>query len=244
MRNYKLTIQYEGTNFSGWQRLPGEKTTIQGTLETAISEFLGYQITIDGSGRTDAGVHATAQVANVHTSGKLDVHEFEQMLNEKLPSTIQIIKVELVKNSFHSRYDAKSKKYVYTVDCGDKAGVFSRKYSYHYPSNIDIKSMIKSSKILVGTHDFTSFTDKKDHKSNTRTIHSIQIEQKGNLVEFTYDGNGFLNHMVRIMTGTLLDVGMGRVSEKELKEILDSKKRENAGVIAPSKGLRLEEVQY
>lgn len=244
MRNYKLTIQYDGTNFAGWQRLSGDKATVQGTLEKAIGDTLGYPVTIDGSGRTDAGVHATAQVANVNTSGKLDEVDFLVKINEKLPETVQLIDVELVKNTFHSRYNAKGKRYIYTVDCRDKASVFDRKFVHHYPQGLDIERMKQAIRVLVGTHDFTSFTDKKDHKTNTRTIHTIEIKQKGDIIDFIYEGNGFLNHMVRIMTGTLLDVGTGKISEKELKVILESKCRANAGAMAPSKGLRLEKVYY
>lgn len=244
MRNYKITIQYEGTNFSGWQRLPGDKATVQGTLETAIGEVLGYPVTIDGSGRTDAGVHATAQVANVNTSGKLDELDFLEKMNDKLPESLQLIDVELVKNTFHSRYNAKGKRYIYTIDCRDKASVFAKKYAYHYPQELDVERMKKAARVLVGTHDFTSFTDKKDHKTNTRTIHAIEIKQVGDMIEFIYEGNGFLNHMVRIITGTLLDVGTGKTDHKGLKAILDSKLRANAGAMAPSKGLRLEKVYY
>lgn len=244
MRNYKLTIEYDGTNFAGWQRLPGDQLTVQGSVESAISTILGYEITIDGSGRTDAGVHAVAQVANVSTAGKLNEEDFKERLNAILPVGIQIREVELVKNSFHSRYDAKGKKYIYTIDCGDKAGVFNRRYSYHYPEKLDINEMKKASRALIGTHDFTSFSGKKDHKSNTRTINNIAIERRGNLIEITYDGNGFLNQMVRILTGTLLEVGLGKIDAKEIENILVSKQRAKAGMTAPSKGLRLEEVYY
>lgn len=244
MRNYKLTIQYDGTNFNGWQRLPGDIPTIQGTLEQVISQVLGYSVTIDGSGRTDAGVHAMAQVANVKTSGAVDVLEFQKNINHLLPKGIYISQIELVKNGFHSRYDAVGKKYIYTVDIGDKPSVFNRKYTYHYPGGLNVDRIKESSKILVGTHDFTSFSDNKEHKTNTRTIHDIVIEQQGTILTFTYTGNGFLNHMVRIMTGTLLDIGTGKIAQNQLSAILHGKSRVKAGMIAPAKGLRLEEVYY
>lgn len=244
MRNYKLTIEYDGTNFSGWQRLPGNKQTIQGTLETTISEILGYEATINGSGRTDAGVHAMAQVANVHTSGKLDEEIFRDELNNKLPNEIQVTQVELVKNSFHSRYDAKGKTYIYTIDTSDKASVFNRRSSYNYVGRLEIEKMKEAVKYLIGSHDFTSFSDNKDHTNNTRTIYGINIEQNRNLITIIYQGNGFLNHMVRIITGTLIEIGAGKKDPGDMEKILKSRMRNQAGVIAPAKGLALKEVKY
>lgn len=244
MRNYKLTIQYDGTNFNGWQRLPEGVPTVQGALELAISQVLGYNVTIDGSGRTDAGVHAMAQVANVKTSGAVDILEFQKDINDLLPKGIYVSDIELVKNGFHSRYDATGKKYIYTVDMGDKPSVFNRKYTYHYPEKLNIEIIKESSQTLIGAHDFTSFSDNKEHKTNIRTIHDIVIKQEGNMLIFTYAGNGFLNHMVRILTGTLLDIGSGKIAPDKLTDILESKSRANAGMIVPSKGLRLEEVYY
>lgn len=244
MRNYKLTIQYDGTFFNGWQRLSDDVPTIQRELEKVISEILGYVVTIDGSGRTDAGVHAMSQVANVKISSTVDVEEFRTNINNLLHEGIYITDVELVKNTFHSRYNAIGKKYVYTVDIGEKPSVFKRKYTYHFPYEVDITAISRATKYLIGTHDFTSFSDNKEHKSNTRTIHDIRVVQEGNLIQFIYRGNGFLNHMVRILTGTLLDVGTGNIKEEDIKTILHSKSRASAGMIVPSKGLCLEKVYY
>lgn len=244
MRNYKLTIQYDGTQYYGWQRLPGKTKTLQGVLEENISKLLGYKVTIDGSGRTDAGVHAMGQVANVKTSGKIEEEKFVSELNELLPKDMYVSNMVLMKNSFHSRYNAKGKEYSYTVDSGQKAGVFDRKYAYHFPKKIDIDKMITASKILTGTHDFTSFSDNKEHKTNVRTVHKIHIEKKGNRIIFTVAGNGFLNHMVRILVGTLLEVGTGNMSLTELEQVLTGKDRGKSGPIVPAKGLKLNQVFY
>lgn len=244
MRNYKLEIEYEGTNYAGWQRLPGDKITIQGLIEKAISQVIGYEVTIDGSGRTDTGVHARSQVANVKISRKVDEDKFKEEINDILPKNIRITDIELVKNSFHSRYNAKAKKYIYTIDMAEKQGVFTRKISHHCPENLDVDKMERACTYLVGTYDYTSFSDKKSNTNNVRTIHSIDIKRENNLLIFTYSGNGFLNHMVRIVTGTLIEVGMGKRKPEDMKYILESKSRAKAGIIAPAIGLCLAEVTY
>lgn len=239
-----MTIGYDGSLYQGWQKQVTTDATIQGILEAAISEVIGYPVTIDGSGRTDAGVHAAGQIANVKLSGKVEEETFRDRLNEKLPVGIRIYKVELVKNGFHSRYQAVGKRYEYTVDTREKPDVFRRKYVYHYPRTFSVDAMREAASYLVGTHDFASMTDKKDEKSAVRTIYQIDIrEEKGKII-FSYYGTGFLYHMVRILTGTLLEVGRLDKKPEEIKEILEAKERRRAGFLAPASGLCLKEVYY
>ncbi|MFI3171926.1 MAG: tRNA pseudouridine(38-40) synthase TruA [Eubacteriales bacterium] len=244
MRNYKMIISYDGTRYKGWQRLGNDMLSIQYRIETALSEELGYAVTIDGSGRTDSGVHAYGQVANVKVSGILNEIELKNNMNELLPEDICIRHVELVKNAFHSRLSAKGKQYTYTIDTREKPDVFLRKYTYHYVESLDIERMREACKILIGTHDFTAFCDKKEEKSGVRTIHGINIREEESLIQIEFYGSGFLNHMVRILTGTLLEVGNKTRSVEAVSEALHSKRRADAGYTAPSRGLRLEEVYY
>lgn len=244
MRNYKMVISYDGTKYKGWQRLANDDMTIQSQLEHAISQVLGYEITIDGSGRTDSGVHARGQVANVKVSRRLDEAVVKNEINERLPEDMVLRSFELVKNSFHSRYSAKGKRYIYTIDNGEKPHVFSRKYTYHFPGDLDLLKMQQAKDLLVGLHDFTAFCDKKDEKSGVRTIYDIKIVKKDNIIEINYYGSGFLNHMVRILTGTLIEVGNGQKEVEDVLRALESGMREDAGYTAPSRGLALEKVYY
>lgn len=244
MRNYKMVVSYDGTRFKGWQRLSNDENTIQHQIEKAISEIIGYEVTIDGSGRTDSGVHANGQVANVKLAGKLEEELFRQGLNEKLPEDIVVKSIELMKNSFHSRLSAKGKQYVYTIDRREKSDVFGRKYTYHFPEELDVKKMKAAAELLVGTHDYGAFCDKKDEKSSVRIIHGINIVEEGTFINIEYYGSGFLNHMVRILTGTLLEVGNGQKQVMDIQVALDTKLRADAGYTAPARGLRLEEVYY
>lgn len=244
MRNYKFVISYDGTRYKGWQRLAADGNTVQNRIEEAISELMGYKVTIDGSGRTDSGVHANGQVANVKISRRVDEAVFLQQLNDKLPEDIQIREVELVKNGFHSRLSAKRKQYIYSLDTREKPDVFQRKYTYHFPETLDLNKMKLATEVLVGTYDFSAFCDKKDEKSGVRTIHGINIIESEGRIDIEYYGSGFLNHMVRILTGTLLEVGSGQKSIEDVKRALDSGMRADAGYTAPARGLRLEEVYY
>lgn len=244
MRNYKLIIAYDGSNYSGWQRLPDGKRTIQGIVENKISEWLGYEIVIHGSGRTDAGVHANGQVANFKVAGKIEEEIFYHEINEQLPEDIRIKEVELVKNSFHSRLSAVAKRYVYTIDMRDKPDVFARRYTYHFPEKLDIEQTKKAAELLEGTHDFSGFCDKKEEKSGVRTIYKIHIREEKQKLILEYYGSGFLNHMVRILTGTLLEIGTDQKQVEDINRILESRARADAGFTAPARGLRLEEVYY
>lgn len=244
MRTYKLTIAYDGTRYKGWQRQPDTELTIQGTLERAIRDLKGYPVEVNGSGRTDGGVHAQAQTASIRLSGKVDEEAFCRELNEKLPEDIQVLGAELVKNGFHARYSASGKQYLYTVDTGEKADVFTRKYCFHYPEHLDIRAMAKAAGYFIGKHDFAAFTDRNEDQSTIRTIYDIRIEEQGNQVKIFYEGNGFMYHMVRILTGTLLEAGTGKRTLEETAALLEGGERWQAGFLAPACGLMLKEVYY
>lgn len=246
MRNYKMTIAYDGTKYQGWQRQSTTEQTIQGILEQELSRQIGYAVEIDGSGRTDGGVHALGQVANVKLSGKVEEEALQSALNANLPEDIRIREIRLVKNKFHSRYSARAKRYVYTVDFREKPCVFTRKYCGHYTGSLEIERMRQGAALLVGTHDFGGFTDKKDEMSTVRTIHEIEIrntKHRGQL-QIMFQGDGFMYHMVRILTGTLLEIGSGEKEPEVIREIFQSRKRSDAGFLAPASGLCLEEVFY
>lgn len=244
MRTYKITVSYDGGNYQGWQRQSTTKNTIQGILEEKISEILGYEVRIHGSGRTDAGVHALGQTASFEVSGKLCEEEFLFKLSKELPSDIRVYRMELVKNGFHARLSAKAKKYEYHIDRGKGRDVFWRKYAMYYPENLDVEKMRLAADELLGNHCFTAFCDNKEEKSNIRDIYEIKICEDGNFLHITYYGNGFLYHMVRILTGTLVEVGRGEKTVDEIPKMIDAKKRENAGFLAPAHGLVLKEVIY
>lgn len=239
-----MSIAYDGTKYQGWQRQSSTPMTIQGIIEKAIEEIVGYPVEIDGSGRTDGGVHASGQVANVKLSGKVEEAVFQKKLNAILPEDIRICRVELVPNRFHSRLDAVAKTYVYIVDIGEKPNVFTRKYCYHYPKPLDLEKMKKAAALLTGRHDFSAFTDKKDEKSKVRELYSVEIEKHGQKIHFRFYGNGFMYHQVRILTGTLLEAGTGERTVESVGKALKSKERAKAGFLAPALALVLKEVEY
>ncbi|MDY3122714.1 tRNA pseudouridine(38-40) synthase TruA [Suipraeoptans intestinalis] len=244
MRTYKLTISYDGSRFQGWQRQSTTDNTIQFILERSIGKLVGYRVHVDGSGRTDAGVHARGQVASVQLGRLYDTQEFRESLNRYLPEDIRVIKVELMKNGFHARKSAKGKKYEYYIDCREKPDVFSRRYCYHYPEKLDIQAMRKAASYLIGARNFTSFTDDKDCSDPVRQITNIKILSSGEKVRITYYGSGFLYHMVRILTGTLLEVGTGKRDPAMLPVVIAAEDRRLAGFLAPARGLFLRKVYY
>lgn len=243
MRNYKLVISYDGSRYKGWQRQPLLDLTIQSVLENRVGELLGYPVEVSGSGRTDAGVHARRQIATMKVAGILD-DNFMDTLNLVLPEDIRVLQTELVPNRFHARYSAKGKKYCYYIDTGERPSVFERKFVYHYPQIPDVKEMKRAAQLLKGIHDFTAFTDDRQEKSKVREIYDIQIMQKGSRLKMEYYGSGFLYHMVRILTGTLLEIGVGEKKAEDIPKIIEQKQRANAGFLVPAKGLFLEEVYY
>ena len=251
--NYKLTLQYDGTKLNGWQKQGNTDNTIQGKLEAILERMYGQYVEIHGSGRTDAGVHALGQVANFHApvddaAGKMKVYSTEEikaMLNEYLSKDIRVLSVELVDERFHARLTAKAKTYEYRIDNGEIADVFQRKFVMREEEPLDLEVMREAASYLVGTHDFKTFcANKKMKKSTVRTIYSIDIEEKAGIVSIRYNGNGFLYNMVRILTGTLIEVGRGKRKPEEMQGILDAMERGAAGFTAPAQGLYLVEVEY
>ncbi|MDD6812128.1 MAG: tRNA pseudouridine(38-40) synthase TruA [Lachnospiraceae bacterium] len=245
MRNFKLTLQYEGARYQGWQRQESTDNTIQGKLELLLSKMCGQKIEIQGSGRTDAGVHAMAQIANFHADTDKTTEEILDYMNQYLPEDIVVCAVEEVPERFHSRLNAKGKVYRYQIINSKIPSVFDRRYAYQIEEKLDIEAMRRAADYLEGTHDFQSFTSaKKGKKSTIRTIESIQIEEQGEKLVLTYTGNGFLYHMVRILTGTLIEVGLDKRKPEDMAAILDAKDRKEAGCLVPAKGLTLMQVQY
>ncbi|MBO8463282.1 MAG: tRNA pseudouridine(38-40) synthase TruA [Firmicutes bacterium] len=245
MRNIRLTIRYDGTKYNGWQRQGNTEKTIQGKLEQLLSKMTGEDIEIFGSGRTDAGVHALGQVANFHTSCSMTIQEMESYIQQYLPKDIAVTEVKEASPRFHSRLQAIKKQYEYRIYRGLENPVFERKYCWHIQESLNIDKMRKASQFLEGEHDFKSFCgNKKMKKSTIRKIESIEIIEDGNWLILRYTGNGFLMNMVRILTGTLIEVGQGVKRPEEMPEILQGKSRELAGMMAPAQGLFLVKVWY
>ncbi|KNF08159.1 tRNA pseudouridine synthase A [Gottschalkia purinilytica] len=245
MRNIKLMIKYDGTRYKGWQRQDNTDMTIQGKIEGVLSRIIKEEIEIIGSGRTDAGVHAIGQVANFKTNSTIHLSEIKKLLTTYLPDDIVVTNVEEVQERFHSRYNAISKKYMYKIWNDDVYDPFLRKYAVHIKKELNLEDIKKAITYLTGEHDFTSFTtDKSKKKSKVRTIYSIDIIKNKQLVEIIFHGDGFLYNMVRIIVGTLIEVGLGKKKPEEMKTILDGKNRKLAGDTAIAKGLYLLEVEY
>ena len=244
MRNLRLDICYDGSRYKGWQRLSATDNTIQFKLEQALSRILGESVEITGSGRTDAGTHAMRQVANCHITSTMPCEEILENLRRYLPEDIGIESVRNVSERFHARLNAKSKTYRYRIWNSASPCVFDRKYVVQDLRQLDIDKMQRAAQDYLGTHDFSAFCGNKNMKKSTvRTIFSFSVERQGNEVVFTVTGNGFLQHMVRIMVGTLLEIGAGERAEDSIRSLFGGK-RMDAGAAAPSNGLCLMEVTY
>ena len=244
MRNIRLDICYDGTRYRGWQRLANTDQTIQGKLETALSRILGENIEISGSGRTDAGVHAKGQVANFHTQSGMSCPEILEQLRKYLPEDIGILGVKDCADRFHARLNAKEKTYCYRIWNSESPCVFDRRYVYQLPEKLDLEAMEKATDHLLGEHDFSAFCgNPKMKKFTVRFIRSIELRRCGEELRIYYTGNGFLQNMVRILTGTLIEVGRGERSAESIPELFGLKRSE-AGFLAPAQGLCLEEVFY
>ena len=245
MKNYKITIQYDGTRYSGWQVQKCTPDTIQGKIEHILETLAGHPVEIMGSGRTDAGVHALGQVANFHIEDDFSKQEIFEWINRHLPKDIAVTSIEEVDERFHSRFSAVKKTYVYRIHTGIVSNVFERKYVYDYSEKLDVEAMRQAAAWLVGTHDFKSFCgNRKMKKSTVRTIYDIDIKQSDDEITISYTGNGFLMNMVRILTGTLIEVGDGRRKAESMPQILEALDRDAAGYTAPPQGLILKEVIY
>ncbi|MBO0423156.1 tRNA pseudouridine(38-40) synthase TruA [Enterococcus plantarum] len=245
MRNIKLTIEYDGTRYQGWQRLGDSDKTIQGKIENILTQMTRTRIEIIGSGRTDAGTHARGQIANFKTDSKMVLSEMIDFLNRYLPQDIVVKKAEEVPERFHARYNAKGKQYSYYVWNNTIPSAFERNYSFHYSEELNFELMNEACRKLTGTHDFIGFSSlKKTKKSTTRTIDELSIQKEGNLIHFTFVGNGFLHKMVRILMGTILEIGFGTMKLEVIDEVFESKIRSEAGMTVPAQGLFLDEVYY
>ena len=244
MRNLRLDICYEGTRYKGWQRLSGTDNTIQGKIETALSRILDENIEISGSGRTDAGVHAIGQVANFHCDSAMATGEILSNLRRYLPEDIGIYSCKEVSPRFHARLNAKEKTYLYRIWNSDNPCVFERKFVASFPEKLDIQAMRDGAAFLCGEHDFAAFCgNPKFKKSTIRFVRSIEINRCGDEIRILVTGNGFLHSMVRIMVGTLIEVGRGQRRADSLPDLF-SGKRADAGFLAPAQGLCLQEVFY
>ncbi len=245
MRNIKLVIEYDGSRYDGWQRLKDSEQTIQGKIEKVLNEMTGSSVEIIGSGRTDAGVHAKNQIANFKTKSSMSIRDIHNYMNHYLPQDIVVKEVKEVSDRFHSRYNAQQKKYTYYVWNHRIPSAFQRKYSYYFPETLDLQRMEAAANQLLGTHDFIGFSSvKKAKKSTVRTIEGITIVQNNHMLEFSFIGDGFLHNMIRILMGTLLEIGTREKDISCIDEIFTSKTRAMAGKTAPSQGLFLEEVYY
>ncbi len=243
--NYRITIQYDGSRYNGWQKQGNTKNTIQGKLEDILSRMTKEEVEVHGAGRTDAGVHALGQTANFHLKEKWDPKQIKEYLNRYLPEDIEVTCVREASPRFHSRLNAVEKVYVYRIGTEGRKAVFRRKYRYLYPGRLDVKAMEQASASCIGTHDFKSFCANRHMKKSTvRTITGITFTEEDKDILITYTGNGFLYHMVRILTGTLLEIGAGMRRPEEMKLILEGKNRALAGKTAPAQGLTLLKVRY
>ena len=244
MRNLRLDICYDGTRYRGWQRLPGKDDTIQGKLESTLSRILEEPIEISGSGRTDAGVHARAQVANFHCESTMPAEEILQQLRRYLPEDIGIYSCREVSERFHARLNAKSKTYQYRIWNSSTPCVFERRFVTVMPETLDVEAMRQAAAHLCGQHDFSAFCgNAKMKKSTVRYIRSIEISRQGEELQLRFTGNGFLHNMVRILVGTLVEVGRGERNPDSIPQLFGGK-RADAGFLAPAQGLCLEEVVY
>ena len=271
--NYKLTIAYDGTRYSGWASQKNTDVTVQGKIEEVLSRMCGEAVEIIGAGRTDAGVHARGMVANVHLNRTAQMTDnviagiedsrgsspekksvngrnvtagnIQDYLNRYLPEDISVLEMGECSERFHSRYNATGKTYCYTCYVGKAKPVFDRKYVYYPEKPVDVEAMKQAAKLLTGTHDYMSFCgNPKMKKSTVRTVDSIKIIAKGDYIRFIYHGDGFLQNMVRIMTGTLLEVGFGERNAENMTAVLEARDRACAGFMAHAKGLCLESVDY
>jgi tRNA pseudouridine38-40 synthase len=249
-RNFKLTLAYDGHDFAGWQVQP-DRPTIQGTLVSAIEQLTGEKTLPQGSGRTDAGVHALAQTASVTLASPIPPLNLRKALNDLLPDSIRILHVEEVAADFHARKSARAKTYRYRIYRGEICPPFLSRYVYHYPYPLEEQRMIAAAGAVTGEHDFTSFaavdpeSRKEDlERNNVRTIYSSEWRREGDELIYTVRGNGFLHHMVRNLAGTFLMIGKGNLNAADVRRILEARDRSAAAATAPAAGLFLVSVEY
>ena len=244
MRNIKLIIEYDGKGFNGWQKQP-DRLNIQGEIEKAIEEITGEKVDLTASGRTDAGVHSLGQTANFKTDSKIPTEKFAKAINSRLKKSIVIKSAEEVDEKFHSRYSVKSKTYRYIINNSENGTAIYRGLEYHVPMKLDYEKMNEAIKYFIGEHDFKAFkASGTSSKSSVRTIYKADIYQENEKIFIEITGNGFLYNMVRIISGTLLDVGLGKIKPEDIPSIIESKDRTKAGKTLPAHGLYLLQVNY
>jgi tRNA pseudouridine38-40 synthase len=244
MRNIKLTIEYDGSGYCGWQIQP-KRTSIQKVLETTLKQIVNEPIKLYTAGRTDAGVHALGQIANLKTSSSIPLNNLVAAVNTLLPHDIVVKNAEEVRDSFHARRDAKSRIYQYRILNRKIPSAFHNRYSYFYPYPLNLTRMRNAAKYFIGTHDFTAFNASPNLvKSSIRTIYKLSITKKKDCILITIQANAFLHNMVRIIVGTLIDVGRGKIEPKQIKEIIESNQRQKAGMTVPPQGLFLIKVIF
>jgi tRNA pseudouridine38-40 synthase len=255
VRNLRLILSYDGAEFAGWQVQPG-RTTVQGALASAIGRLSGENVLPQGSGRTDAGVHALAQVASFATASAIPMENWMRALNDILPPSIRVLEVTEAAPEFHARKSARAKTYRYRIYRRAVCPPFLARYVWHYPYPLEESAMVAAAGVVLGEHDFTSFAavdaervermaaEANDHTTNVRTILSSSWTRVGDELIYTVRGSGFLHHMVRNLAGTFLLVGKGTVSVEDMRRILEARERSAAGPTAPASGLYLVEVEY
>ncbi len=244
MRNIKLTIEYDGKDFNGWQKQPN-KLNIQGEIERAIYNITKEEVDLIGSGRTDAGVHAFGQIANFKTNSNISIEKMAIAINSQLKNSIVVKKAEEVDERFHSRYNAKRKTYRYVINNTEYGSAIYRNLEYHFPIKLNVENMKEAAKYFEGEHDFKAFKSSgTSGKNSVRTIYKAEVRTDGERILIELTGNGFLYNMVRIISGTLLDVGLGKIEPSEIEDIINSKDRTRAGKTLPAHGLYLVKVNY
>lgn len=244
MRNIKLTIEYDGKEYGGWQKQPN-KLNIQGEIERAIYNITKEEVDLIGSGRTDAGVHAFGQIANFKTNSNISIEKMAIAINSQLKNSIVVKKAEEVDERFHSRYNAKRKTYRYVINNTEYGSAIYRNLEYHFPIKLNVENMKEAAKFFEGEHDFKAFKSSgTSGKNSVRTIYKAEVRTDGERILIELTGNGFLYNMVRIISGTLLDVGLGKIEPSEIEDIINSKDRTRAGKTLPAHGLYLVKVNY
>lgn len=244
MRNIKLTIEYDGTNYVGWQRQKNGRS-IEETIEKAIEDITGEKVRIIGASRTDAGVHSKGQTANFFTSSRIPETKFHSAINSRLPKDIVILDAQEMDENFHSRYSSIGKRYSYKILNRKQPPAYLRNYVEHCPYELNYSFMLNAAKAFLGQHDFTAFKSTGSSvKTAVRTITMIELTKNEDLITMNIEGDGFLYNMVRIIAGTLIDVGRGKIHYNSIPEIIESRDRNRAGKTAGAAGLCLEKVYY
>ncbi len=246
-RNYKIVVSYDGSRYRGWQKQKNTDATIQGKLEQLLSRMAGSPVEVQGAGRTDAGVHALGQTANFRMDTELSEEELKAAMNQYLPDDIAVLSLKAASERFHSRLSAVGKVYCYRIYTGDAKPVLDRKYVWDLGRRLSVSRMREAASYLEGVHDFKSFCgNRRMNKSTVRRIDSIEIAEEPSRqeVKIVYEGNGFLQNMVRILTGTLTECGLGIRDPQTMPDVLEARDRSAAGPMAPPEGLTLAEVRY